>query len=79
MRFLKNKKDLDKFKGLEGVEEYHHNGIYKYTVGNESNLRDATNLQNRIRKQKQYKDAFVIAFINGERATIDEAVDALNK
>jgi hypothetical protein len=53
--------------------------MYKYAAGNESNLRDATNLQNRIRKQRQYKDAFVIAFINGERASVAEAESVLDR
>ncbi|MEA3476661.1 MAG: N-acetylmuramoyl-L-alanine amidase [Bacteroidota bacterium] len=71
-------KDISKFKDLEGVEEYYHNGIYKYAVGNETNLNDAVNLQNRLRKQKQYKDAFVIAFVNGERVSVKEAISKLN-
>jgi len=75
----KKQKDPGKFKGLEGVEEYHHNGMYKYAVGNETSLDDATNLQNRMRRERQYKDAFVIAFVNGERVTVDEAVRVLNR
>jgi N-acetylmuramoyl-L-alanine amidase len=69
----KKQKDPAKFKGIEEVSEYYHNGMYKYAAGNESNLRDATNLQNRLRKQRQYKDAFVIAFVNGERVTVEDA------
>jgi len=75
----KKKKELSKFKGLEGVQEYYHNGLYKYAVGNESTLRDATNLQNSMRKQRQYKDAFVIAFVNGQRVSVDEAAEVLNR
>jgi N-acetylmuramoyl-L-alanine amidase len=75
----KKKKDPSKFKGIDEVSEYYHNEMYKYAAGNESNLRDATNLQNRIRKQRQYKDAFVIAFINGERASVAEAESVLDR
>jgi len=75
----KKKKELSKFKGLEGIQEYYHNGLYKYAVGNEITLNDATNLQNSMRKQKQYKDAFVIAFVNGQRVSVDEAVEVLNR
>ena len=69
----KKKKDPAKFNGVEDVSEYYHNGMYKYAAGNESNLRDATNLQNRLRKHRQYKDAFVIAFVNGKRESVAEA------
>jgi N-acetylmuramoyl-L-alanine amidase len=73
----KKKKDPSRFKEVDNVSEYFHNGMYKYAAGNESNLRDATNLQNRIRKNRQYKDAFVIAFVNGERVSVSEAESVL--
>jgi N-acetylmuramoyl-L-alanine amidase len=75
----KKPKNIELFTGLQGIEEYYHNETYKYTVGNKDNLEDAIRLQNEIRKQKQYKDAFVIAFINGERTSIKEAVSRLNQ
>ncbi len=51
---------------------YFHNGVYKYTSGNFIHLADAIQHQSYMRKQG-FKDAFVIAFFNGERISIDKA------
>lgn len=61
-----------RFKNVEKAGKYFHNGLYKYTSGSFSNYGDAINHQNRLRKAG-YPDAFVVAFLNGQRITIDEA------
>lgn len=66
-------KPLAKFKDLEEVKVYKHNGIYKYTSGNESSYGAAIRLQNSIRLDKKYRDAFVVAFLNNERIDLNEA------
>jgi N-acetylmuramoyl-L-alanine amidase len=66
-------KDSQHFKGLNDVWEYKHNGLYKYTVGNELDLRSASELQSVIRK-KGFSEAFVVAFKNGKRIPLREAV-----
>lgn len=59
-------------KGLNNVDYYLHNGIYKYTYGNESTL-GAANLKVKELNKIGFKDCFVVAFHNDTRITIDEA------
>lgn len=66
-------KTLAKFKDLKEVKVYKHNGIYKYTSGNETSYEAAIRLQNSIRLDKKYRDAFVVAFLNNERIDLKEA------
>jgi len=65
------------FSGLDNVGMYFHSGLYKYVVGNEKTLSDAVKLQNKM-QTKGYKDAFVVAFLNGERISPADAVKLLN-
>lgn len=62
-----------KFKDLDYVMEYYHNGIFKYTAGKFDTLDDAIEYQNELRKQKTFKDAFVVAFKDNERISVEEA------
>lgn len=66
------------FKGLENVRKYYHGNLYKYTVGNESSLKEANSLLIKM-QEKGFKDAFVVAFLNEERISPTEAVKLLNK
>ena len=65
-----------KFAPLTDVRIYRHQGMYKYTSGNEKKLEDALLLLEEIKK-KGFKDAFVIAFRGEERITVQQAVDIL--
>lgn len=60
------------FKGLKGIEYYSHNGLYKYTYGNELTP-EAANLLIKDLNKVGFKDCFVIAFLNNERIDVDEA------
>jgi N-acetylmuramoyl-L-alanine amidase len=60
------------FKGLKDVTWYRHQGSYKYTIGNEKTPEEAQKLIKTL-TDKGFKDSFVVAFLNGERITIDEA------
>lgn len=51
---------------------YRHQGYYKYTAGNERDFDKAMKIRNKL-VQKGYKDAFVVAFMNGERMDINKA------
>jgi len=53
------------FKGLS-IEEYFHNGQYKYTHGNFYNAINASSELEKIRK-KEFKDAFIVIFRNNIR------------
>jgi N-acetylmuramoyl-L-alanine amidase len=66
-------RDSQLFKDLNDVWEYKHDGLYKYTVGNEFDLRSASELQSKIRK-RGFGEAFVVAFNNGKRISVREAV-----
>lgn len=61
-----------KFKRLSDVKEYYHNGMYKYTAGNEETLEEVLKLKNEMNK-KGYKDAFVVAFVGEKRVSLEEA------
>ena len=68
--------DSPSFKWLKNVSEYADNGRYKYTVGNQKDLKSASELQSQLRK-KGFEGAFVVAFKNGKRIPIREAIKLL--
>jgi len=65
------------FRGLENVAYYFHEGLYKYTVGNEASLEAAAELQQKV-QLAGFRDAFVVAFHNNERISASEAIRLLN-
>ena len=66
------------FKKIKDVEVYEYNGAYRYVSGHFSTKAEATARQEEVR-ELGYKDAFIIAFKNGERVSLKEAEDALKK
>ena len=66
-----------KFMGLKNVWEYKDSGLYKYTIGNQKDLKSASALQSEFRK-KGFSGAFVVAFTNGKRIPVKEAQKLLN-
>jgi N-acetylmuramoyl-L-alanine amidase len=60
------------FEGLQDIKIYKHQGLYKYTTGDESSLEAAIKLQEEVQR-KGFKDAFVVAFQGDERITIAQA------
>ncbi|MBN3034941.1 MAG: N-acetylmuramoyl-L-alanine amidase [Bacteroidales bacterium] len=70
----KKEKDLDfrKFRGLEDIRMYEHDGMFKYTTGNEQNLESVQILKKTL-TQKGYKDVFIVAFLDGKRISLEEA------
>lgn len=61
------------FKDLQGVKKYFNDGQYKYTIGELNSFQEAEKLKKQLRKNG-FKDAFVIAFNNGERIEVNDAV-----
>ena len=61
------------FRNLEGVSFYFHEGLYKYTLGNENSVDAAGEIQQKLRNQG-FSDAFIVAFKDNERISIAEAV-----
>ena len=74
------KKELNSldFKGLKDVQEYFQNGMYKYVIGNESSLEAASVLLEKVHNVG-FNDAFVVAFLNGERISATDAVRMIKK
>ncbi|HWY98684.1 MAG TPA: hypothetical protein VNY36_06340, partial [Bacteroidia bacterium] len=64
-------KDDKRFENLSDVDFYVDNKIYKYTAGCFTELKDAVDLQKKLR-DKGYKDAFVVAFKGKKRVTVKE-------
>ena len=62
-----------RFNGLKNVWEYKDGGLYKYTIGNKRDIQSASALQSELRK-KGFSDAFVVAFKNGKRIPVIEAL-----
>lgn len=61
------------FKGVELVEQHQINGIYKYTVGNFLTFEEAKARQKEVKKIG-FDSAFIIAFYNGKKITIQEGI-----
>ncbi|MGE5383891.1 MAG: N-acetylmuramoyl-L-alanine amidase family protein [Omnitrophica WOR_2 bacterium] len=68
---LKKSSDPE-FKGLTGVENYQHNGFYKYTYGSEKTPQLAA-MHVKELNALGFKDCFVVAFKNNERIDLEEA------
>ncbi|MBX2973557.1 MAG: N-acetylmuramoyl-L-alanine amidase [Flavobacteriales bacterium] len=61
------------FNGIEGVQEHQGGGMYKYTVGAEATVAGARKVQETCRA-KGYAESFIVAFRNGERIALQEAL-----
>ncbi len=60
------------FKDIPSVNYYLHQGMYKYTAGNESSFDKALKVRAEM-VRRGFKDAFVVAFLNGERIDLNKA------
>ena len=66
------------FSGVKEVDVYEYNKAFRYVSGRFTTMAAAKKRQDEI-KALGYTDAFVVAFINGERGTIKQAEEALKK
>lgn len=66
--------DPSNFSGLEGVKEYEADGQFKYTVGETTDYKKAVSLQRTVR-EKAFPGAFIIAFYEGGRIPIAQALE----
>ena len=60
------------YSGIPDISYYRHQGFYKYTAGSEAGFDKAMKIRSNL-IQKGYKDAFVVAFLNGERIDTNKA------
>ena len=60
------------FKGLTPVSHYQEKGIYKYTYGESHDYNKVLRTKRQI--SSKFKDAFIIAFKNGKKMNVNEAI-----
>ena len=60
------------FKGLNPVGHYQEKGIYKYTYGESHDYNKVLRTKRQI--STKFKDAFIIAFKNGKKMNVNEAI-----
>lgn len=70
-------KNDKRLKGLKEVDYYKEGGLYKYTYGASSDYNKV--LRTRKNITAQFKDAFIIAFKNGEKININAAISEFKK
>jgi N-acetylmuramoyl-L-alanine amidase len=63
-----------KFKDLPDIRNYSQDGIVKYTTGNTTSYLEALTLLKEVKEHKKIKDAFVVAFLDEKRISIEEAL-----
>lgn len=73
----KIKHDSKNFKGLNNVKEIKLNGVYKYTVGSETDYDKIIQIQSDTRKI--FPDAFIIALKNNEKISLKQALKEIKK
>lgn len=67
-----------RFKNME-VFEYQQMGIFKYTVGAFENNFDGANAYKNDMREKGFKHAFVVAFLDDERISLEKAINLAKK
>ncbi len=76
IQFYTNKNAIDlndrKFKDLDEVSSYYHNGLYKFTSGHFGTLTEAQQHLKEV-KAKGFRDAFIVPFNGNKRISPDEA------
>ena len=65
-----------RFKGL-ATDYYKENGVYKYTYGESEDYNAILRMKKEI--SDKFKDAFVIAFLNGEKISTAKAIEIFKK
>ena len=79
IQFLASKENLNttdrKFSSLQEVKKINENGVWKYTSGNYETLAEAQAALKNVRKD--HSDAFIIAFHNERKISVQEAQDLM--
>ena len=60
------------FKGLTPVDYYYDKGLYKYTYSATTDYNKILQVKKKV--NEKFKDAFIVAFINGERIDTQKAI-----
>ena len=72
----KLKSNDKRLKGLD-ADYYTENGVYKYTYGESEDNNEIQKIKKQI--SDKFKDAFVIAFLNGEKINTGKAIEMFKK
>ena len=64
-------------KGLSPVSYYKEKGLYKYTYGESTDYNKVLRMKREV--TAKFKDAFIIAFKNGEKMNVNEAIKEFKK
>ena len=72
------KPDDAQFKGIKQIEEYLHNGVYKYLSGTTDSYAEAKVIRDKV-IEFGFKDAFIVAFENNQRIDLTKAVNLTQK
>ena len=70
-------KNDNRLKGLKGVDYYKEKDIYKYTYGASGDYNKVLRTKRTI--TAKFKDAFIIAFRDGEKMNVNEAIAEFKK
>ena len=66
------KANSPQFKGIKQTELYKEGGLYKYTTGSSTDYKEIYRLRKSI--LEKFPSAFIIAFRNGEKMDVREAI-----
>ena len=81
VQFLSSSKKLSDgnqaFKGLSPIDYYYDKGLYKYTYGATPDYNEVLRLKRKV--NEKFKDAFVVAFVKGERVDTQQAIAQFRK
>jgi N-acetylmuramoyl-L-alanine amidase len=69
---VKLKKNAPQLKGLQDVDYYEDGGMYKYTVGASTDYNEISQLRKTL--LDRFPQAFIVAFRNGKRCDLQEAI-----
>lgn len=72
------KTDGPEFKGLKNVEEYKHNGSFKYLSGTTDSYNEARVIRDKL-IEFGFKDAFIVAFEDNQRIELSRAISLTQK
>ena len=65
------------FKGLKPVNHYREKGLYKYTYGESTDYNKVLRTKRQI--ASKFKGAFIVAFKNGKKMDVNEAINEFKK
>ena len=74
---MKLSKGDSSFKGLSPVEHYYDKGVYKYTYGATPDYNEILKIKRKV--NEKFKDAFIVAFVKGERVDTQKAIAQFRK